>query len=149
MDRTQALQELTYIINEGKEGEFLKNVEKMHMGPKDLSERRILEGDGKDQVLYEEAKDERDSQDYALKKLVVSQVNLIKHILETEGAKVSQSSLISTLSLNDQKTVLKDLKLVNLSNTSVLGLYLQGYQSLLSDIVATRAKLIELDTAKD
>jgi len=101
MDRTQALQELTYIINEGKEGEFLKNIEKMQLGSKDLSERRVLEGDNKDQVLYEEAKDERDSQDFQLKRLVTSQVNLIKHILETEGAKVSQSSLINTLSLND------------------------------------------------
>jgi hypothetical protein len=73
----------------------------MHLGSRDLSERRILEGDGKDQVLYEEAKDERDSQDYQLKRLITGQVNLIKHILETEGAKVSESSLINTLSLND------------------------------------------------
>ena len=59
--------------------------------------------------------------------MVYNTVNMVKNILESEGARVSTDSLISTLTLENQNKVMKDLRLGALKDTVSLGLYLQEF----------------------
>ena len=43
MTRTQALQELIYMVNNGEDQDFLKNVDKMTLGDKNLSANKVIE----------------------------------------------------------------------------------------------------------
>ena len=59
--------------------------------------------------------------------MVYNTVNMVKNILESEGARVSTDSLISTLTSENKDKVMKDLRLGALKDTVSLGLYLQEF----------------------
>lgn len=59
--------------------------------------------------------------------MVYNTVNMVKNILESEGARVSTDSLISTLTAENKDKVMKDLRLGALKDTVSLGLYLQEF----------------------
>ena len=59
--------------------------------------------------------------------MVYNTVNMVKNILESEGARVSTDSLISTLTSENQDKVMKDLRMSALKDTVSLGLYLQEF----------------------
>ena len=56
--------------------------------------------------------------------MVYNTVNMVKNILESEGARVSTDSLISTLTAENKDKVMKDLRMGALKDTISLGLYL-------------------------
>lgn len=143
MDKTQAMQELLYLVNNGKEKEFLSVVNKMDLGNKHLSAKDIIERDG-EKVIWGEAK-EGDNQDLAVKQLLKNEVNFIKNVLESEGAKISTDSLLNRLTLEDQETVLQEFRLHKLKDTQAMGLYLQNFQNLQNDLVVTHAELAKLN----
>ena len=62
--------------------------------------------------------------------MVYNTVNMVKNILESEGARVSTDSLISTLTSENKDKVMKDLRMGALKDTVSLGLYLQEFQNL-------------------
>ena len=149
MTRTQALQEIIYMVNNGEDQDFLKNVDKMTLGDKNLSANRVIETgrneDGSVNTTYQEASNVEDSQDFQAKKMVYNTVNMVKNILESEGARVSTDSLISTLTLENQNKVMKDLRLGALKDTVSLGLYLQEFQNLQDSIIKTKAEIMALE----
>lgn len=149
MTRTQALQELIYMVNNGEDQDFIKTVNNMTLGDKNLSANKRIEvstnSDGTVNTDYAEASNMEDSQDFQAKKMVINQVNMIKNILESEGARVSTDSLISTLTLENQSKIMKDLRLGSLKDTISLGLYLQEFQNLQDSIVKTKAEIMALE----
>lgn len=144
MDRTKAMNELLYMVNNGKEGDFLKSLDSMNLGNKHLSAQKIIEKTENGEIIYAEG-DKKDNQDKEIKTLVTKQVKLLKDILESEGAKISTNSLLNKLTLDDQKDVMKQLRFTNLQNTKSMGLYLQNFQDIQSDIVKIKSKLLSLD----
>ena len=149
MTRTQALQEIIYMVNNGEDQDFLKNVDKMTLGDKNLSANRVIETgrneDGSVNTTYQEASNIEDSQDFQAKRMVYNTVNMVKNILESEGARVSTDSLISTLTAENKDKVMKDLRLGALKDTVSLGLYLQEFQNLQDSIVKTKAEIMALE----
>ena len=143
MDKTQAMQELLYLVNNGKEKEFLNVVNKMDLGNKHLSAKEIIGREGEN-VIWGEAK-EGDNQDLAVKQLLKNEVNFIKNVLEAEGARISTESLLNKLTLEDQASVLQEFRLHKLQNTQAMGLYLQNFQNLQNDLVKTHADLAALN----
>jgi hypothetical protein len=65
MNRTQALQELIYMVNNGEEADFLKGVDKMKVGDKNLSANSYIlsdrNEDGSNSTVYAEASGIQDS----------------------------------------------------------------------------------------
>ena len=145
MDRTKAMQELIYLVNNGKEKEFLNQVNKMDLGNKHLSAQDIIQ-QGSEGIVWGEAK-QGDNQDLAVKQLLHSEVNFIKNVLEAEGAKISTESLLNKLTLEDQQQVLHEFRLNKLQNTQSMGLFLQNFQNLQNDIISIHAKLAELNSS--
>ena len=99
MDKSQAMQELIYLVNNGKEKEFLSQVDKMNLGNKNLSAKDIID-QGEEGFVWGEAK-KGDNQDLAIKQLLRNEVNFIRNVLEAEGAKISTESLLNKLTLED------------------------------------------------
>ena len=152
MNKTQAMQELIYMVNNGQEKEFLKQVNKMNLGNKNLSAKNIIDTINDKPIFAEGTKS--DNQDAAIKNLVKNEVAFIKNVLESEGAKISTESLLNKLTLEDQNQVLREFKLINLQNTQSMGLFLQNFQNLQNDLVVTHAELAKLnvegtDTSED
>jgi hypothetical protein len=69
MDRTKAMNELLYMVNNGKEGDFLKSLDSMNLGNKHLSAQKIIEKTENGEIIYAEG-DKKDNQDKEIKTLV-------------------------------------------------------------------------------
>lgn len=143
MDKTKAMQEILYMVNNNKEADFIKSLNKMTLGNKNLSAKNIINISEQGDVTYGEGTAE-DNQDLAIKNLVKKQINLVRDILNSEGAKISQKSLLNKLTLEDQQDILKHVRYVGLQNSTSMGLYLQDYANIQSQIVSTKAKLMKL-----
>ena len=65
-----------------------------------------------------------DNQDREIKQMLNNQVQLIKDVINAEGAKFSENSLFDALTL-------KDLRYLQLRDTTTASLYFQEYSSLL------------------
>ena len=144
MDKTQALQELLYIVNNGKEKDFLKSIDSMTLGNTSLSATEILGVNEKGETIYGEGTADN-NQDAEIKKLVHNQVDLIRKLLDAEGARISTESLIARLTAEDQQSVINNIKLGNLRGATSLGLYLQDFQNIQSEIVATKARILSIE----
>ena len=145
MDKTKAMQELLYMVNNGQEGDFLKSLDKMELGNKHLSAKTLLDkNDETGQAVYAEGT-KNDNQDKELKDVLRGQVQLLKNILDSEGARISTQSLINTLTFEDQKHLMKDMRFNMLQNAASLGLYLQDYQNIQNDIVRVKTELNSLE----
>lgn len=145
MDKTKAMQELLYMVNNNMEGDFLKSIDKMTLGNKHLSAKTILDRNNESgQVVWAEGTD-KDNQDLEVKTVLRNQVNMIKEALDSEGARLSTNSLISKLTMDDAKLLMRDMRFNSLQNSSVLGLYLQDYQNIQSELVRVKAQLNELE----
>lgn len=144
MNKSQAMQELIYLVNNGKEGEFLAQLDKMTLGNKNLSAVDMI-STGENGIIWAEAKKD-DNQDLLIKKLLRNQVNYIKNVLEAEGAKISTESLLNKLTLEDQNTILQEFKFNKLRDTQSMGLYLQDYQNLQNDLISEYIELSKLES---
>ena len=67
---------------------------------------------------------------------------MIDNILTSEGAKISDDSL-----LND-KLIRKELKYHSLLNSNILGVYTNEFNNLLSDLIDTTSQIDELEASK-
>jgi hypothetical protein len=54
MDKTTAMNEILYMVNNGKEGEFLKSLNQMNLGNKNLSASKIIKQSEDGNVIYAE-----------------------------------------------------------------------------------------------
>lgn len=143
MDNSAAMQQLLYMANNNQLGDFLKQVDKMTLGDKNKSATKTIYDSEQGVIFAEGTKD--DNQDLAAKQTIRNQVKFIDNILTTNGAKISTDSLLSKLAMEDQQDVLRNLKIGNLKNTNVIGIYAQDYQNLQADLIKASAELKAID----
>lgn len=143
MDNSAAMQQLLYMANNNQLGDFLKQVDRMTLGDKNKSATKTIYDSDQGVIFAEGTKD--DNQDLAAKQYIRSCVKFIDNILTTNGAKISTESLLSKLSMDDQKDVIKNLKIGNLRNTNVIGMYAQDYQKLQAKLIKLSAELKAID----
>ena len=143
MDNSAAMQQLLYMANNNQLGDFLKQVDKMTLGDKNKSATKTIYDSEQGVIFAEGTKD--DNQDLAAKQAIHNQVKFIDYILTTNGAKISTDSLLSKLAMEDQQDVLRNLKIGNLKNTNVIGMYAQDYQKLQADLITASAQLKAID----
>ena len=137
---SEAYKQLVHIVQNGQGQEFIDTVNKMELGNRDLSMNAVQNSDGT--TSYKPAENYEDSQDYFIKQKLIEQVNMIDNILQSEGAKISDDSL-----LND-KLIRKELKYHSLLQSNVLGVYTNEFNNLLSDLIDTSHQIDELESAK-
>lgn len=143
MDNSAAMQQLLYMANNNQLGDFLKQVDKMTLGDKNKSATKTIYDSEQGVIFAEGTKD--DNQDLAAKQAIRNQVKFIDNILTTNGAKISTNSLLSKLAMEDQQDVLRNLKIGNLKNTNVIGMYAQDYLNLQADLITASAQLKAID----
>ena len=139
MTRDTAMQQLLYMANNGQLGDFVKSVDKMTIADKNKSATKIIQADKNGVVYAEGTKD--DNQDLAAKQEIKNICKFIDDVLTTKGAKISTDSLISKLTYEDQMDLVKQLKINNIAQSSVIGSYLQNYQNLQQKLVEQESKL--------
>ena len=142
MNKSTAMQELLYIVNNNQDGEFLRAINKMNLGNKNLSTEFVSD---KYKELYKPADKYEDSQDYAVKQIIKGEVTTIRDILTKEGAKLSTDSLLRRLSGEDQQEVLKNIRTASLANASTMGIYTQAYQNIQANLVSLNSKIREIE----
>lgn len=130
MTNESAMQEIVYMINNDKIDDFLKFANKADLGNKYLSTDVDENGNNKPGT-------KENNQDKEIKKMLNAQVQLIKDVINAEGAKFSENSLFDALTL-------KDLRYLQLRDTTTAGLFFQEYNSLISQIVAKQKEIKEL-----
>ena len=133
MTNQSAIQEIVYMINNDKIDDFLKFANKADLGNKYLSTDVDENGNNKPGT-----KD--NNQDREIKQMLNNQVQLIKDVINAEGAKFSENSLFDALTL-------KDLRYLQLRDTTTASLYFQEYNSLVSQIVAKSKEIRDLSSA--
>lgn len=143
MDNSAAMQQLLYMANNNQLGDFLKQVDKMTLGDKNKSATKTIYDSEQGVIFAEGTKD--DNQDLAAKQAIRNQVKFIDNILTTNGAKISTDSLLSKLAMEDQQDILRNLKIGNLKNTNVIGMYAQDYQNLQAKLIKASAELKAID----
>lgn len=143
MDNSAAMQQLLYMANNNQLGDFLKQVDKMTLGDKNKSATKTIYDSEQGVIFAEGTKD--DNQDLAAKQAIRNQVKFIDNILTTNGAKISTDSLLSKLAMEDQQDILRNLKIGNLKNTNVIGMYAQDYQKLQAKLIKASAELKAID----
>ncbi len=142
MSRDTAIQQLLYMSNNGQLGDFIKDVDKMTIADKNKSATKIIQADENGVIYAEGTKD--DNQDLAAKQEIKNICKFIDDVLTTKGAKISTDSLISKLTYEDQMDLVKQLKINNIAQSSVIGSYLQNYQNLQQKLVEQESKLHDI-----
>lgn len=142
MNNSQAMQQLIYMANNNQLGDFLHSIDKMTLGDKNKSATKIIKTDNSGYVFAQGTED--DNQDLMAKQSIRNVVNFINNTLQASGAKLSTESLISKLTLEDQTSLIRSLKIGNLRNASVLGEYVQEFQNLQAQLIQQNQKLQEV-----
>ena len=115
-------------------------MKKTDVGDRNLSQTKTVE-DSKGNIIYAAAENYEDSQDYAIKKAVIDQVQYIKDFLKAEGADISDESFLNTNTLGD-------LRYSVLQNSATAGKYLQTFNSLSSQLYELIKQQDESSTAQ-
>lgn len=120
----KAIQELVYMARNGGLDDFMKQVSKMQLGDVNMStDYDIING-----VPVFTPGTKENNQDIAIKRVIQNQVNMLQGILQANGA-VSDNRFLDAQTLGD-------IRFAALHESTTAGLYLQTYNSLLSDIVS-------------
>ena len=135
MTQEQAYDELIQIVKEGKAGEFLSTVDKLTMAPKDLS----FDVDEHGNYKPVKGKNNSDSQDTQIKKILHQEVDMISSILKSEGADLENADVIKRISGSDNPKL--ELRALALSQSKTASKYLENYNQLLSSLVKDRIEL--------
>lgn len=135
MTSQQALQQLVYMTRNNELDDFWKTINKTTLANKHLSTQ--LNDDG---VGYKPGTKD-DNQDLEAKNFIKKQVSIIESIINSEGAKLNDSGLLSALikadpSLQDLDPV-KEYRMRALSNSATAGRVLNEWNTICSDIVKT------------
>lgn len=134
MNHKQAIEQLVYMSRNGETSQFLKEIERMQLRPKNLSATQTREVDGR---FMPAPGTKEDNQDLFMKKAIRNQVRLIDSILAANGAALSDQSFL------DAQT-LKDLRFNALHQSATAGKYLQEYNSLASKLVVLTNQIDEV-----
>ena len=138
--RDQAWQELVHIVKEGEGDKFLDVVNKMTWASGDLSNVDFEDADG--QRLYKKGST-KDNQNQAVKDAMTEQVKMITDILNANGGKVDDASLLNILTNSD-----KDFRFLSLQKSTFAAQYLQHLNDIDTAIVKKVAEIKSLETDK-
>lgn len=130
MNKESAIQEIIYMINNDKIDDFLKYANKADLGSKHLQFAIDENGNYKPGT-------KENNQDIEIKKMLNNQVQLIKDVVRAEGAKFSENALFDALTL-------KDLRYLQLRDTTTVGLFFQEYNSVITEIYEKSEELRKL-----
>jgi hypothetical protein len=130
MTNESAMQEIIYMINNDKIDDFVKFANKADLGNKYLSFDTDENGNYKTGT-------KENNQDTEIKKMLNMQIQLIKDVVDAEGAKFSENSLFDAVTL-------RDLRYLQLRNTVTAGALFQEYNSLVSQIVEKHKQIRKL-----
>ncbi len=139
----QAIQEIISMIKNNEIDDFMKTVRKSKdLGNPNLSVDFEINGDD---VMFSPGTKEN-NQNLMVQTVIQNQVNILKEILDANGA-VSDNEFLDIQTLHD-------LRFGTLYNTTTAGLYIQTYNNLLSDIykyqvAINEEKLNKLDSNND
>ena len=131
MTSKQAIEEVVYMARNGGLNKFLKEVNKMKIGDKNLSMNTQRNEDGTISFIQGT---EQDNQDVYIKRAINQQARLIEQILQANGASLSDESFLDTQTLND-------LRFTALHNSSMAGELLNEFNGLSSDIVKLTSQI--------
>lgn len=119
----KAIQELVYMARNGGLNDFMKQVNRMQLGDPNMStDYEIV-----NRMSVFSPGTAENNQDLAIKNVIQRQVNIIQGILSANGA-VSDNRFLDAQTLGE-------VRFAALHESTTAGLYLQTYNSLLSDIV--------------
>lgn len=125
MSHQDAIQQLVYMSRNGQSDKFLRDVDKMQLGDKNLSATEVREIDG---ALLPAPGTKENNQDAYRKRAIRNQVRMIDNILQANGASISDDSFLDIQTL-------RDLRFNALHKSTTAGRYLQEYNSLSSKLV--------------
>lgn len=131
MTSKQAIEEVVYMARNGGLNKFLKEVNKMQLGDRNLSMNIQRNEDGT--ISFVQGT-EQDNQDVYIKRAINQQARLIEQILQANGASLSDESFLDTQTLND-------LRFTALHNSSMAGELLNEFNGLSSDIVKLTSQI--------
>lgn len=131
MTSQQAIQEVVYMARNGGLDKFLKEVNKMQLGDRNLSMTTEQNDDGT--ISFKQGTKE-DNQDIYIKRAINQQVKLIEQILQANGASLPDESFLDIQTLND-------LRFTVLHNSSMAGELLNEFNGLSSDIVKLTSQI--------
>ncbi len=135
----EAMKQLVYIVRNNQTAEYKDYINKhMTLASRNLS-TRIVPGT----ESYDVAKDYYDSQDYACKKALFDQIDLIERAADANGAKVSDDSLMGL-----HADLLKEFRLGVLSESATIGNSVQAFNIVANDIVKLSLALNEAKGVK-
>ena len=131
MTSKQAIEEVVYMVRNGGLNKFLKEVNKMQLGDRNLSMNTQRNEDGT--ISFAQGT-EQDNQDVYIKRAINQQSRLIEQILYANGASLSDESFLDMQTLND-------LRFTALHNSSMAGELLNEFNGLSSDIVKLTSQI--------
>lgn len=131
MTSKQAIEEVVYMARNGGLNKFLKEVNKMQLGDRNLSMNTQRNEDGT--ISFVQGT-EQNNQDVYIKRAINQQARLIEQILQANGASLSDESFLDTQTLND-------LRFTALHNSSMAGELLNEFNGLSSDIVKLTSQI--------
>lgn len=127
MDKNQAMQEVIYMVRNNKHHDFLKAVDKMTIGDKNLGTKPTILDSG--EIIWNQGTPS-DNQDIAAKKAIKQQIKLVEDIMNSNGLKISDDSF-----LKGQTDIIQDLKFTYLQNSTTAGRFLQEFNNLSAQII--------------
>ncbi len=132
MTPEQARQELIYMLRHDQKNELYKALDKITLANPYLQNEVEEDGDGN--LNFKPATNTSSNMDQDLKKAFKQNVEILDNIIKSEGIQVSDQTFL------DQQTF-KDIRLANLQQSAVAGLYLQDFNTLCSDIVRVKDEI--------
>ena len=136
LDKDQAFQAFVHDIKEGKAADYRKIIKKHTWGSQDLSAYESIDDFG--YKKYFKGSSGKD-QDTAIKQQFNELIDITEKILNTNGAKVDDESLMNTLVGAD-----RDFRYLALKNSTFMANYLQEFNTLAVKIVDVSNQLYKL-----
>ena len=135
-----SMKQLIYKINNGEADEIKRDIERTEWASKDLSATKMVYDEKTKRYVWQQAENERDSQNETIKTQLRNQINSIINVLEANGAKIKEGDLF------DYNT-LKEARFAMLANTSTAARYSEVFTTRLYDLIKNHEKSVELDAS--
>lgn len=123
MDKEQATKEMITMVRDGKKEDLFKQIDKSTFASEYLSLNRA---ENEDSGFLPAEKGE--SQNDAVKKILVTEINNIENILNKSGVNISNDQLLETMTL-------KDIRFSRLVNSTQALRFIEDFEGLLEEYV--------------
>lgn len=144
MTKEKAVQELVYMTRNGQIDNFLRDLNKIEVGNKNLSATEVQQiGDS----FLPAPGTKENNEDLFLKKAITNQVQIIRDTLTANGGNLSDQSFLN-------RQILGDLRFNALYNSTTAGAYLNRYNQLSTELLQITSQIDvlkkkDLDKNKD